>query len=485
MAGKFEAPRSGGNRNQRRPRRRRRRFQPLFLVPVIILLIVVALILTMCGRKDADDPGGKTQSNRPGQTTEGTAEATEPLPAVVATATVASQGDLLMHSYLFSSNPKYPAAAYIEDGVYNFDSIFQYVQPYVSGADYAVINLETTFGGSSIGYSGNPLFNCPDALADSVSRAGYDMLLTANNHCHDTGASGIKRTLEQIRGRNLATLGTQLDDGEKKYAVVDVNGIRIGMLCYTYAGGLESDGSPNLNLRAETVVKEPGIVNTFTNDHLDEFYSQVQAHLANMEAEGAEAVIMYIHWGVEYDLTENATQRAMAQKLCDLGVDVIIGGHPHVVEPMDLLTSTTDPEHKTVCIYSLGNAVSNQRKEEMQKSCPTGHTEDGALFTVTFEKYSDGTVHVSDADVLPTWVNKFTNGDGKVEYNILPLDQETKDQWKTLYNLSDTQYAETQSSYSRTMDIVNTGLTKCRDYLEQVNTQRGQTALPEDEALAA
>lgn len=480
MPGKFEAPRDGGNRNRRPPRRRRRRrFNPLFLVPVTVVLIAVALMLTMCGKKDGGDSGGKTQENQSGQATGETVETTQP-PSVVATASIAAQGDLLMHSYLFTSNPKYPAAAYIEDGVYNFDSIFRYISSYVSGADYAVANLETTFGNNT-SYSGNPLFNCPDALADSVSAAGYDMLLTANNHCVDTGASGIKRTLEQVRSRNLATLGTQLDNTEKKYTVVDVNGIQMGMLCYTYAGGLESDGSPNFNLSESTILREPGLVNYFTENKLDQFYSEVQTHLDNMRAEGAEAIILYIHWGTEYALAENATQRSIAQKMCDMGIDVIIGGHPHVVQPMDLLTSTTDPEHKTVCIYSLGNAVSNQRKEEMQKSCPTGHTEDGALFQVTFEKYSDGTVAVAQTDVLPTWVKKFTNGDGKVEYNILPLDRDTKDQWKTLYNLTDAQYAETLSSYDRTMSLVGTGLTKCQDYL----AQRAQGGLSQGEPLAA
>lgn len=486
MPGKFEAPRNGGNRNQRRPRRRRRRrFNPLFLAAAGILLAAVVLVLTMCGKSD-----DASQDSRPGHTIAAATEDVVSEPAVVASATVVSQGDLLMHSYLFTKNPKYPAAAYIEEGKYNFDSIFQYVKSYVSAADYAVANLETTFGGSSIGYSGNPLFNCPDALADSVSSAGYDMLLTANNHCVDTGAAGVKRTLEQVRSRNLATLGTQMDETEKKYAVVDVNGIQLGMLCYTYAGGTEADGSPNFNLNAATVLRETGLVNYFTVNKLDQFYSEMQAHLENMRAEGAEMTILFIHWGTEYTLSageytmmEDATQRTIAQKMCDLGVDVIVGGHPHVVEPMDLLTSNTDPAHKTVCIYSLGNAVSNQRREEMKMK--TGHTEDGAIFSVTFEKYSDGTVAVADVDVIPTWVNKFTNGDGKVEYNILPLDDTKQDQWKTLYNLSDSLYAETQNSYSRTMAIVGAGLTKCQDHFRQAKGGPEQDIQPETTLPAA
>lgn len=464
MAGKFEAPRNGGNSPVRRRGRRRPRFRPLVLLPIVLVVVVLALLLTRCGK----DGGESAQTGVPQQTA--ATEQTEPPLSVTASATVASQGDMLMHSYIFTGNPKYPGACYIEEGVYNFDSIFQYVAPYVSDADYAVANLETTFGGDGYKYGGNPLFNCPDALADSFVSAGYDMLLTANNHCSDTTTAGLKRTLEQIRSRNLASLGTQLNDTEKKYAVVDINGIKIGMLCYTYASGLESDGSPNMNFRTETIVREAGLVNYFTESNLDRLYSQVRTHLSDMKAEGAEATILYIHWGAEYEIVENSLQRQIAQQMCDLGIDVIIGGHPHVIQPMDLLTSSQDPQHKTVCIYSLGNAVSNQRIEEMKMK--TGHTEDGALFSVTFEKYSDGTVAVAAADVLPTWVNKFSNSEGKYEYNILPLDMSTREQWKQLYSLNDTMYANADSSYSRTMDIVGAGLEKCQTYLEQARQQR-------------
>jgi hypothetical protein len=150
---------------------------------------------------------------------------------------------------------------------------------------------------------------------------------------------------------------------------------------------------------------------------------------------------------------------------------VIIGGHAHVVQPMDLLTSTVDPEHKTVCIYSLGNAVSNQRRELMNLN--TGHTEDGMLFSVTFSKYSDGTVYVHTADILPTWVNMHTTN-GTKEYNILPLDKETMGDWQTLYGLSDGLYNHALKSYERTMAIVGDGLTECQSYYATAKQQRDE-----------
>ena len=248
--------------------------------------------------------------------------------------------------------------------------------------------------------------------------AGYDMLLTANNHAGDTMASGITRTVEIIRGKGLTALGSQLNADEPKYAVVDVNGIKIGMVCYTWA--YSSNGS-SFSLNGLTPIKDEGQMNYFLNNDPGKLYTASEQILEQMKADGAEATIMFIHWGVEYNIKENSLQDTMAQKLCDLGIDVIVGGHPHVVQPVDLLTSTVDPDHKTVIIYSLGNAVSNQRNGYIQ-AAPPYYTEDGILFTVTFEKYSDGAVYLQSVDALPTWVNMRT--DGAKQYNILPLDED-------------------------------------------------------------
>lgn len=379
---------------------------------------------------------------------------------VVATATISAQGDLLMHKPVFDTCRQ-------DDGSYDFESIFRYLKDTVSGFDYAAVNLETTFGGDDYVYQGNPHFNCPDPLVDSVVDAGFDMLLTANNHCGDTTAAGIKRTLEVIDAAGLEALGTMASGEEPKYSIIDVNGIQIGMLCYTYATGVTSDGRPALNGNAH--LSEAGLVNYFMESNLDKFYAEVEQHLSDMEADGAEATMLYIHWGVEYQTTENAKQNAIAQKLCDLGVDVIVGGHPHVVQPVELLESTVDPEHKTICIYSLGNAVSNQRTG-ISNLFPAGYTEDGALFTVTFEKYSDGNVYLSGVDVIPTWVNMHQNN-GTKEYNILPLELEKESEWQTLFELTDHNFSSCQKSYDRTMGIVGEGLEECKQWLEEYKAQ--------------
>ena len=153
-----------------------------------------------------------------------------------------------------------------------------------------------------------------------------------------------------------------------------------------------------------------------------------------------------------------------------MGVDVIVGGHPHVVQPMELLTSATDEDHKTVCLYSMGNAVSNQRYGNISRiSSP--HTEDGLIFTVTFEKYSDGTVYLAETDVMPTWVNMHY-ATGKREYNILPLDSERMDQWAEQFGVDETIATAARNSYTRTMAIVGPGLWESQMYLEQAKADR-------------
>ena len=184
-----------------------------------------------------------------------------------------------------------------------------------------------------------------------------------------------------------------------------------------------------------------------------------------METEGVDATVFFIHWGKEYFTEENAVQNAIAQKLCDLGIDVILGGHPHVLQPVELLTSTADPDHRTLCAYSLGNAVSNQMKNE-DEAFASGHSEDGAQFCVTFEKYSDGTVRLASAELLPTWVNRNENT-GKRQYDIIPLDKSREGDWAALYGLTEAQYTAAKESYNRTMAIMGAGMEEVNTYLAQ------------------
>lgn len=437
----------------------------IVLLVILILLfaagsgLMICLCLDLPNHIPEPETGGSSVAlpspEQTEPTTEATTEPTLPDPEhVVSTATITSTGDVLMHMPVIDSGLQ-------TDGSYNFDSIFRYVSPYTSAADLAVANLETTLCGTDNGYPyhGYPNFNCPDEIVTGLRTAGFDMLLTANNHSYDTGLVGYKRTIDTVRDAGLVTLGTMKSADEPKYSIQEINGIKIGMLCYTYAYSVNAEGSPSLNGMPH--ISETGICNFFHADNLEAFYTEVDGYLQEMEAAGAEATIMYIHWGVEYQTYANDQQKAISQKLCDLGLDVIIGGHPHVVQPISLLESTVDPEHKTVCLYSMGNAVSNQRLGKIT-SISTAHTEDGMLFYVTFSKYSDGAVYLESVSVTPTWVRAIdVNGNTVVRdsatitrYEILPLDISRESQWREMFGVDDATYQQLCDSYTRTMEVV-------------------------------
>ena len=209
------------------------------------------------------------------------------------------------------------------------------------------------------------------------------------------------------------------------------------------------------------------LINSFKPGSPDSFYEELKTSIKQMKKKGADIVAVYIHWGEEYQLKQNAKQQEIAQKLCDLGVDVIIGGHPHVVQPMDLLTST-DGKHKTVCVYSMGNFVSNQRRNLM--GLKTGHTEDGLIFEMKFSKYSDGTVVFDSVDAIPTWVHLYSENGRKV-HSIVPLrgNLDTKAEKLGLNKTSDG-LSQAKASKARTDALVAEGEEKCNKYLSSIET---------------
>ncbi|MBQ3252276.1 MAG: CapA family protein [Oscillospiraceae bacterium] len=443
------------------PRRRKKQRSPLKGLVFFMALLLAGLIViaAMMGGNGSDQlPSYVGTVGAPEETTQETTIPTEPPIVKEATFTLSATGDILIHAPVFKS-------CAVSGGGYNFDPIFTYFKDYVSKADYAIGNLETTLAGSNNGYkyNGYPRFNCPDEVVDGVKNAGFDMLLTANNHAYDTSTTGLNRTVKVVREKGLDNLGTKADKNEPNFFVVERGGIKLGLACYTYETNQSADKKAPNGLPMKTA--DAPLMNTFDYGNLDLLYKEVQESKAQMDDQGVNAMILFIHWGNEYQTKQNSRQSEIAQKLCDLGVDVIIGGHPHVVQPVDLLTSTTDENHKTVCLYSMGNAVSNQRIKNM--NLKTGHTEDGVLFSVTFARYTDGTVILESADLLPTWVHLSKHPEtGKDAYMILPLDDQVED-WQATLPLSDSALKKAKESYDRTTKIVGAGMTKVNDYLTQ------------------
>lgn len=439
------------------------------LLPLLAVLLAASVVLVCLlprpNQPEASSPsdsGPATQetSSPTTQPTSPPTQPTEPPVTKVSTATIGSTGDILLHKLVIQSG--YDSAT----GGYNYDNIFKFYQQYASQVDLAVANLEVTLCGNDNGYpyNGYPNFNAPDAIVDSLKNAGFDLLLTANNHSYDTGHTGFLRTQQIIADRGLDYIGTRAEETDANYIVKEINGISVGMVCYTYNTGVSASGAVSLN-GIPLSQADSKLVNSFNYRKLDSFYKKLSAQMQEMRDLGAEAIMLYIHWGDEYNTTPNATQKKMAQALCNLGVDVIVGNHAHVIQPVELLTSEQDASKKTVCLYSMGNAVSNIFKVS---HFPV-ETEDGLLFKVTFAKYSDGTVLLERADVLPTWVYRYYSENGTRMYTILPLD-ENKEKWQETMSLTDSILKKCQDSHQRTMGLVGQGLADVNNWCRETQT---------------
>ena len=435
-------------------RRRKKRSNNGIVIILAALLVVLAsmLLIKSCNKEDPAPNGSTGTGNIVTTTTDAeTTVTTGPTePFIVSTASVGVTGDVLMHG------PVIKGAATASG--YDFNDNYEHIKDYYESYDFMVANLEVTLGGKEAGeYRGYPTFNCPDDVVDALKNAGVDMILTANNHTYDTGFNGMMRTQQVIAEKGLLHLGTRETADVSPYIVQDINGIKVGMVCYTYETGKTSDGRKTLNGIA--LSREGSeLVSSFDYNDLEGFYKEVRSTLDAMESEGADATMIYIHWGNEYQLTPSSTQTSIAQQLCELGVDVIVGGHPHVIQPFDTLTSTTG--HETYCIYSLGNAISNQNRNTLSDTTSNAkYTEDGMIFGVSFEKWNDGTVNISEISILPTWVNK--EWKNKNSYQIIPLDTAVP-----VWNCYDVGNEPlTYESYARTMALVGEGLNACREAL--------------------
>lgn len=395
------------------------------------------------------------------------------VPHVVSTATVGITGSIYVENALLTS-------ALTDTGSYDFSKNFSTIKHSYGAYDFMIAHLETTLGGTTAGeYSGNERFNSPDEIITAAKAAGIDMLLTSNNHSYDTGHDGLIRTQEIIRQSGLAYTGTRLNSEAPTYLLQDVNGVKLGMICYTNESGDTAAG--DMTIDNLTVAKEDAdLINTFNYRKMDQFYEEVKQAKEAMDSAGADYILFFIHWGNEFDLTPSNTQKKIAQNLCELGIDFIIGSHPHTVQPMALLTAESGS--KTYCLYSAGNALSSQRRKDMNLA-PNGHTEDGIILGIKFERWSDGTTKIVNLNATPLWTDMAVTGDAAV-YTVLPVDV-SYNFYPALGTFADSvnsvvdpnrpsedmaAYApsdlnQINASYTRTMDTVLTGLNECRQAL--------------------
>ena len=363
---------------------------------------------------------------------------------------IGNVGDILIHSPIFRSVAQ-------SDGSYNFNPIFKYVKEYYESYDIMVADLEQPLAGKEKGYSGFPLFNAPDSIATALKQNGVDVVLTANNHCYDQSESGFYRTMDVLEQNNLDYIGSRKETS-KPYIIKSAKGINVGMINYTYETQRLTDTKYINGIPMSQSTKD--LLNTFNYDDLEAFYKDIETNISNMYKDGADVIIAYMHWGTEYSLTANSYQTQMAQKLCDLGVDVIVGGHTHCIEPTDLITSEISGK-QTPIIYSTGNQLSNQRKETLSNfPASTPYFEDGVIYEIEFSRKKDGSVVLSNISYTPTWCNLFGSG-----YYIIPL--ENIDAYASLGRSF-----EMQNSKKRTDGLLQKGVQKYKDEYKQKDLRK-------------
>ena len=273
---------------------------------------------------------------------------------------------------------------------YNYEPAFRYVKPFIEQADIAIANLEVSLAGPP--YQGYPQFSSPDALAIAARDAGFDIFIQANNHALDRGQSGFKRTLILLDSLNMIHTGTFADSTDRKLnypLIVEKNKVRIALLNYTY-------GTNGI------VIPRPYIINRIDT-------SRIRRDLNKARLANPDFTIVTIHWGEEYQRFENREQQKLATFILKHGADVIIGSHPHVVQPVKFYP-TADSTENAIVVYSQGNFVSNQRAQ---------YKDGGILIALKLMKTAEKT-KVEDFNYMPAWVFR-DDLPGKSTFYIVPV----------------------------------------------------------------
>ncbi len=348
-------------------------------------------------------------------------------------------GDTMVHS------PQLKAQYNKATDTYDFNNNYDFIRDYVKSNDISICNLETTFAGKDKGrYTTYPRFTSPDSLATAIKNAGFTHVSIINNHTNDKGYEGYKRTIQILKNNNLKILGGRLKEDEKNYIIEDIKDKKIALTAYSYETK-ENKGRKTLN-GIPVDPKMANLINTFNYDTLDKDLLKIKEDIENMKKENADIIVFYIHWGYEYHLKEDKKQEYIASKLNEYGVDLILGSHPHVVQPVKTIKSydaNNQLKKETLVAYSLGNILSNQCYEILKKR----HPEDGLIFKVVFDDKLN-----KKASFIPTWVHRLNYKEGKRVYEILPLNKALKD-YKEYNLIKDSSITRAKNALNNTLEI--------------------------------
>lgn len=303
----------------------------------------------------------------------------------IQTITLTAAGDCLMHGPQIRSGLQ-------SDGSYCFNHFFIDVKDLINEGDYSSIDFEATLAGPETGYTGYPMFNSPDAVATTFKEAGFDLVVTANNHSLDRGYKGAIRTLDVLEGAGLDTVGTYRNEEEaRSFLIKDIKGVKVGYLAYSY-------GTNGLPVPSE----HPEFFNFLDRDKI----------LTDIEIlrPQVDVLILVLHWGQEYQPKPTQEQISMAHEFLNAGADIILGNHPHVVQTMEIVK--VGNKDKFV-IYSMGNFISSQHGRERNS---------GIVLKMKFSKnINSGETILDEVSYTPTYSHPYYD-QGKLKYRVIPVE---------------------------------------------------------------
>lgn len=355
----------------------------------------------------------------------------------IKTARIAAVGDIMCHG------PQYRDAYDSETKTYDFKPCFSEIKSYLQDADLTIGNLETTLNGPEKGYSGYPLFNTPDSILDALKDAGFDVLTTANNHSLDTRYEGLVRTLDKLDEYGFDHTGTfrNKTEREENLLIKDVNGIKFGIIAATDSSNIGTSSAPEAD--------QSSVINMLSIE-------KMRTDIQKLRDNGAEVVIVMMHWGPEYVRQPSDGMVENAEAIIKVGADVILGSHPHVLEPIQKITVQRDDGSTAegLVVYSMGNFVSNQDPP---------YKDTGMIVYLDFEKEGNN-IRLVGRSYLPTIVYKYKNSAGSyVGYRILPVGKYKNDE-SLRANLKGDYTTRINNSWNQSVELIGTEIATPLDH---------------------
>jgi poly-gamma-glutamate synthesis protein (capsule biosynthesis protein) len=335
------------------------------------------------------------------------------------TITISVVGDIMCHA------PQFEYARIGKDS-FDFNPTFRMVSERLSKSDFTFGNLETVFAGLKAKYSGYPQFNSPSDLADALKNAGFDLLTTSNNHSLDRGEIGIRKTIDELKNRGISYNGTFVSQADRdSIRIINIRGIVIAFLAYSYG----TNGNPIPSGKSYLI------------NMID--FDLIRKDIGKAKLLKPDLVLVHYHFGQEYQREPNQYQQEVVAKTIEMGADIIIGGHPHVLQPVKFIESSQSVFDSVFVAYSLGNFISNQQWR---------YSDAGGVLTLSISKnIYDKSIKLSEVEFIPTWVFK-GKSDNKNEYVILPSISSMND--TSINYLNKSQFKKMKESVSDTKEVM-------------------------------